>query len=78
MEEKLTYESAMQELEKTVNMLEDGKLPLEKSLALFERGTRLASFCNECLNNAEKKIERLTKIEEDLKKEQIGDDVVEF
>ena len=70
MEEKLTYESAMEQLEKTVHLLEDGKLPLDQSLELFETGTKLAAFCNECLNTAEKKIERLTNLEADIENQQ--------
>jgi exodeoxyribonuclease VII small subunit len=55
--EGLTFEQAFQELEDSVRQLENGDLPLEESLALFERGQALAAYCNQLLNAAELKIE---------------------
>ena len=80
MENNLTYETAITELEKIVKLLEDGKLPLDKSLELFERGTSLANFCNESLNAAEKKIIKLTEVEDENLKESgtEEDDELEF
>jgi exodeoxyribonuclease VII small subunit len=54
------FESAIAELEKIVKQLEDGDLPLDKSLALFERGVELSRFCHEQLTAAERRIELLT------------------
>ncbi len=53
---KMTYESALAKLEKIVEKLEDGSLPLDESMKLFEEGTKLSSFCEKCLNEAEQKI----------------------
>ena len=50
------FESAIGELEKIVKQLEDGDLPLEKSLALFERGVALSRYCQEQLAEAERRI----------------------
>lgn len=78
---KLTYETAITELEKIVKMLEDGKLPLDKSLELFEKGTSLANFCNKSLDAAEKKIVQLTEVENADKSDEGGteeDDELEF
>ena len=54
------FESAIAELEKIVKQLEDGDLPLDKSLALFERGVELSRYCHEQLSAAERRIEVLT------------------
>jgi exodeoxyribonuclease VII small subunit len=53
------FESAIGELESIVRTLEDGDLPLEKSLALFERGVQLSRFCHSKLEEAERRIEIL-------------------
>ena len=54
------FESAIAELEKIVKQLEDGDLPLDKSLALFERGISLSRYCHDQLGAAERRIEQLT------------------
>ncbi len=54
------FESALAELESIVKTLEDGQLPLEKSLELFERGVELSRFCHTRLEKAERRIEVLT------------------
>ena len=56
----LTYEQAFGELGKTVERLEAGGLTLEESLNLFERGQALAARCNEHLDEAKLKLERIT------------------
>ncbi len=53
------FESAIGELESIVKTLEDGELPLEKSLELFERGVELSRFCHSRLEAAERRIEVL-------------------
>lgn len=54
------FESAIAELETIVTRLEQGDLPLEQSLALFERGVQLSRFCHGKLEDAERRIEILT------------------
>jgi len=54
------FESALAELESIVARLEQGDLPLEQSLALFERGVQLSRFCHSKLEDAERRIEILT------------------
>lgn len=56
----LAFEVALQELEETVNQLEGGNLTLEESLALFERGQKLAEHCNRQLEQAALRVEQLT------------------
>jgi exodeoxyribonuclease VII small subunit len=57
---ELSFEEALKALEETVAGLEVGDLTLEESLALFERGQKLAAFCNEQLENASLRVEQLT------------------
>jgi len=56
-----TFESSLEELERIVRELEQGELTLEKSLELFERGVKLSRECQERLNQAERRIEILTR-----------------
>jgi len=58
--EKMTYEKALVKLEKIIEQLEQGSMPLEKSLELFEEANSLAAYCKQCLDSAEQKIVRLT------------------
>jgi exodeoxyribonuclease VII small subunit len=53
------FESAIAELEKIARTLEEGDLPLEKSLELYERGVQLSRFCHSRLEAAERRIEIL-------------------
>jgi exodeoxyribonuclease VII small subunit len=56
-----TFEQSLDELETIVKKLEDGDLPLEKSLELFEQGVKLSRECRERLTTAERRIEVLMK-----------------
>ena len=56
----LNLEEALEDLEQIVGRLEDGKLSLEESLVLFERGIRLVRLCSSRLEGAEQRIESLT------------------
>jgi exodeoxyribonuclease VII small subunit len=53
------FEAAIVELETIVKKLEDGDLPLEGSLALYERGIQLSRYCHARLEDAERRIEVL-------------------
>ena len=55
------FEQALAELEEVVEQLESGALPLDNSLAAFEKGVGLVKFCNQKLNEVEKKVELLLK-----------------
>lgn len=55
------FEDCLDRLEKIVNDLEKGELPLEKALALFEEGVQLSNSCRKELDTAEGKIEILMK-----------------
>ncbi len=57
---KLTFENAIQELESIVKRLEEGKVPLEESVAIYERGEVLKARCEELLKQAEARVEKIT------------------
>jgi len=57
---KLSFERAMEELESIVTKLEGGKVPLEESVAIYERGESLKRRCEELLRQAEVRVEKIT------------------
>ena len=59
----LKFEAALQRLEQIVDQLEAGNLSLEESLQVFEEGGGLARRCGKYLDDAEKRIETLTRDE---------------
>ena len=70
-----TFEASLTELEEIVTKLEDGDLPLEASLELFEKGIKLSRACRERLTNAERRIEILVKdADGDLRAEPLDTD----
>ena len=56
-----TFEQSMKQLERIVQELEDGDLPLEKAIKKFEEGIKLTKLCSEKLDETEKKITVLLK-----------------
>ena len=57
---KMPFERAIEELESIVKDLEGGKVPLEQSVALYERGEALKKRCEELLRQAEARVEKIT------------------
>jgi exodeoxyribonuclease VII small subunit len=57
---QLTFERAIEELETIVKRLEEGKVPLEESVAIYERGELLKRRCEELLRQAEARVEKIT------------------
>jgi exodeoxyribonuclease VII small subunit len=57
---KLSFERAMEELELIVTRLEGGKVPLEESVAIYERGESLKRRCEELLRQAEARVDKIT------------------
>ena len=56
----MDFETAFKALQANVNQLENEDLPLETSLALFERGQQLAKHCAELLETAELQVQHLS------------------
>ena len=52
----VSFEKALEELEALVARMEDGKLPLEESLAAYQRGAELIKFCESKLADAQARI----------------------
>ena len=65
----ISFEEAMEKLEKIANELENGNSSLEESLEKFEEGMKLSKKCNEIIENAEKKITILLEKDGELKEE---------
>ena len=57
---KMPFERAIDELELIVKRLEEGKVPLEESVAIYERGEALKRRCEELLRHAEARVEKIT------------------
>ena len=55
----LDFEKSLAKLEKIIDTLEDGDLPLNESIKTFEEGGKLTKYCQELLTKAELKIQKL-------------------
>jgi exodeoxyribonuclease VII small subunit len=56
----LSFERALAELEGIVGRLESGAVPLEESVAMYERGEALKRRCEELLSQAEARVQKIT------------------
>ena len=63
MTENLDFEKALKELGRIVKELEENDLPLEEALKTFEQGINLSRYLAKCLDNAEKRIQQLSRDE---------------
>ena len=57
---QLSFERAIEELETIVRRLEEGKVPLEELVAIYERGEALKRRCEDLLRQAEARVEKIT------------------
>ena len=57
---QLPFERAVEELESIVKRLEEGKVPLEESVTIYERGEALKRRCEDLLRQAEARVEKIT------------------
>ena len=53
---EISFEEALEELQSITERLQAGKVPLEQSLSLYERGMELVKICNTRLDTAEKRV----------------------
>lgn len=58
--ETLSFEQALDELETIVKRLEEGRVPLAESVAIYERGEALKQRCEDLLRQAEARVEKIT------------------
>lgn len=56
---EMTFEEALAALEAVVSQLEGGQVPLEQSIALYERGEALRKHCEKTLADAELKVQKI-------------------
>jgi exodeoxyribonuclease VII small subunit len=71
MAKKMSFEEALDRLNDIVKRLEDGDVPLEESMKLYEEGMRLGTLCKGIVREAEERMKRLT--EEIAEKEEEGE-----
>jgi exodeoxyribonuclease VII small subunit len=57
---RMNFETALRELEAIVDKLEGGKIDLEESILIYERGERLKAHCEKMLKDAEARIDKIT------------------
>lgn len=57
--QSMSFEEALQDLETIVRQLESGNVPLEKSIAIYDRGNDLRNHCDKLLKSAEAKVEKI-------------------
>jgi exodeoxyribonuclease VII small subunit len=57
---ELPFEKALEQLEEIVRRLERGDVPLDESVAIYERGEKLKQHCETLLKRAEARIQRIT------------------
>jgi exodeoxyribonuclease VII small subunit len=56
---EMSFEKALEELEKIVSSLEGGSVPLADSIAIYERGDELRKHCDRLLSEAEARVEKI-------------------
>ncbi len=61
---KMSFEEAIKELTSIVGKIEQGQIPLQDSLEQYERGMALIKHCRTILQKAEKRIEKISELEE--------------
>jgi exodeoxyribonuclease VII small subunit len=69
-----SFEAGLLELEQIVKEMESGELPLERALALFEKGMKLSETCRKQLEEAETRIEVLVRKGDKVQAEPFGAD----
>ncbi|NMB07923.1 MAG: exodeoxyribonuclease VII small subunit [Tissierellia bacterium] len=72
-ENKLSYEEAIEELEQILETLEDGNLSLKDSMEKFKRGVELYNYCNEILKDVEGEVKVLLKDQNGNMNEEVFD-----
>lgn len=72
--EELSFEEAMQQLEKVVEQLEQGDVPLEKAIAMFQEGMELSKKCHDKLMKVEKQMDQILHVDGEIEPLQFRED----
>ncbi|WP_409289188.1 exodeoxyribonuclease VII small subunit [Peribacillus sp. SCS-37] len=65
-DKELSFEEAMENLEKIVEQLEDGEVPLEKAIAIYKEGMDLSRICHKKLSSVEEQLTQILKEDGEL------------
>lgn len=63
MEKEINFESALKRLEEIASKMEEGKLPLDESVKLYEEGVKLSKYCSWKLSDVDQKVETVNQME---------------
>lgn len=63
MGKKINFESALKRLEEIAAKMEEGKLPLDELVKLYEEGVKLSKYCSWKLSNVDQKVETVNQME---------------
>lgn len=72
---EISFEEAMNQLETVVERLEEGDVPLEKAISLFQEGMQLSKLCHDKLANVEKQLEQILSNDDEFELIQIQEDI---
>ncbi|AKO94089.1 exodeoxyribonuclease VII small subunit [Priestia filamentosa] len=73
-EKEYTFEEAMEELEKIVDKLEEGDVPLEEAIDRFQEGMKLSKFCHDRLQKIETQMEQILQEDGNLAPFSVGEE----
>ncbi len=73
-EKELSFESAMEQLEQIVEMLEEGDVPLEEAINIYKRGMDLSKICHEKLQSAQEQLVQIVDENGELKPFQVKEE----
>lgn len=71
--DSLSFEEALQRLEKIIKLMEQGEVPLEQAVTLYEEGHKLQLHCQKKLKTARLKIEKIVEENSQITKEQYNE-----
>ena len=73
-EKELSFESAMEQLEQIVEMLEEGDVSLEEAINIYKRGMDLSKICHEKLQSAQEQLVQIVDENGELKPFQVKEE----
>ncbi|WP_413379816.1 exodeoxyribonuclease VII small subunit [Alkalihalobacillus sp. 1P02AB] len=72
--EEISFEEAMNELENVVEQLEQGDVPLDEAISMFQKGMELSKQCHDKLEEVEKKMDRILHPDGEIEEVQLVED----